>query len=65
MYIIELLIKLIKKKPGKKLKENIDLEDVQDCNHIFFPIDSDKEFLACSKCGFLIKNPQKKGALPH
>jgi hypothetical protein len=59
MYIIELLIKLINKKAIKKSEKNDEIEDMQDCNHIFFPIDSDNEFLACNKCGFLIKNPKK------
>jgi hypothetical protein len=60
MYIIELLIKMIKKKPPLKLEGNDEEDNSEICSHVFFPIDSDSEFLACSKCGFLIKNPKSK-----
>lgn len=46
--------------------ENIPLEDElldnesENCNHIFMPIDSTGEILACSKCGQLIKREELK-----
>lgn len=29
--------------------------DIDTCEHVFYPIDSSCEYLACSKCGKLIK----------
>lgn len=57
MYIVELLITL-KEKFSSKPKEEVlsDEKDYEDlaCEHIFVPLDSTKEVLACSKCGFLL-----------
>lgn len=65
MYIIELISKLIKNKKGEKLNQKntpmppeIDYEET--CNHIFLPIDSTGETLACSKCGLIVKNDSSK-----
>lgn len=67
MYIIELFFKLkedyknkrglfsYKNKPVKK-----EVEPQEKCSHIFIPIDSTKEVLACSKCGMLVKKSEIK-----
>ena len=65
MYIFELINKLKKgKKTTKpKLIEEPPAEEIEDasvCNHVFMPIDSTKKVLACSKCGFVIKNDKMK-----
>lgn len=62
MYIIELLAKILNKKHEQKsvtTQENkTDYEEV--CSHIFLPIDSTGETLACTKCGLVInKNAEK------
>ena len=61
MYIIELFFKI---KDNiilqKNRKTNTTEEKEQEkCSHTFFPIDSTKRILACSKCGEIYK--LKKG----
>ena len=61
MYIFELLNRYINKKYIKK--DNYDPLDIdesaknddENCEHVFLPIDSTGEILACSKCGLVIK----------
>ena len=70
MYIIEKIIKLVIK--FRKREEDIilpnnennpELEDILTCNHTFMPIDSTKEILACSKCGYVVsKKRASKGS---
>ncbi len=67
MYIIELISKLYTKiknggfKFTKKRKEAVENEDeYSQCEHILIPIDSSKEILACSKCGFIVKTEKLK-----
>ncbi len=65
MYILELISELIKKNKTKDKDKIVDFalnqeindsdENEEDCNHIFIPIDSTKQTLACSKCGYVIK----------
>ncbi len=64
MYIIELFIKwLNKNKRGKStnpnniLKENYKEpeDEALSCEHKFMPVDSTGTVLACTKCGFVIK----------
>ena len=70
MYIFELINKL---KNRKNESEPVfdegdsefgagaeELEDASICDHVFMPIDSTKTVLACSKCGFVIKNTKTK-----
>lgn len=66
MYIFELINKL-KSKNKAQTQEFIEpeliegeLEDVSTCKHVFMPIDSTKTVLACSKCGYVIKNDKMK-----
>jgi len=60
MYIFELLFKLIKKRGKKKTSlynplENPSIEESEQCEHSFMPLDSTGETLACIKCGFIVK----------
>lgn len=67
MYFIELLVKYFKKDRFMEvlneheeknalnpLEEIPEVENDEDCEHIFMPIDSTGETLACSKCGLLV-----------
>lgn len=61
MYIIEFIAKLLKKEkeqPESLMPPEIDYEDT--CRHVFLPVDSTGETLACSKCGLVVKNDQSK-----
>ncbi len=63
MYIIELISKLIKKEePFKKKKPDMpqEIDYTETCSHVFLPIDSTGETLACSKCGLIVKNDSSK-----
>lgn len=67
MYIIELINKIRSRKKKKVefeelvFAENVvELEDTLTCNHVFMPIDSTKTVLACSKCGYVVKNSKMK-----
>ena len=52
MYILEKLIKFFK---TKKIKTKYRPSEIETCEHFFLPIDSSGEYLACTKCGKLIK----------
>ena len=43
---------------GEEITEPID--DALNCKHNFMPIDSTGEVLACTKCGFVIKQRKQK-----
>jgi len=67
MYIIELLIKIFKGKKYKKLipeytsATNSDLiENPDDCEHLFMPLDDSKEYFACKNCGIVVSKKQLK-----
>lgn len=66
MYIIELFNKLKKTKASKEPEfeeygEPVEeIEDALMCKHNFMPIDSTKTVLACTKCGYVIKNTKMK-----
>ena len=70
MYIIEKIIKLCLKLTKKEEniilpnnEDNPELEDILTCQHNFMPIDSTKEILACSKCGYVVtKKRASKGS---
>ena len=60
MYIIELFLKLKEDFKKRKNKPAAIIEDEPEkCSHLFIPIDSTGEILACSKCGEIYK--LKKG----
>jgi len=57
MYLIEALAKLwieYKKKKNKVVSKNN--ENEEHCEHFFLPLDSTADYLACNKCGFVVKN---------
>lgn len=58
MYIIELLAKMLKNRNNKS-KTNIIEEENEQCEHVYFAIDSSSDYLACNKCGNVIKNYKK------
>jgi hypothetical protein len=65
MYFIELITKWIK---GKKYERKVkfdpflqdDIETPVNCEHIFLPLDSTKEYFACSLCGLVVKREDLK-----
>jgi len=67
MYLIELIIKkFFKKEASEANKEfpeelNPDEEAYRNCEkHLYLPIDSSCDFLACKNCGHIMRNPNKK-----
>lgn len=66
MYLFELIVRWIfpnKKYEPKKQFDPFaqdDIENSQDCEHIFLPIDSSGDVLACSKCGLVVKRKDLK-----
>ncbi len=61
MYIIEVINKLLKSRKKSQTKNNNGDEDVElyeKCEHIFVPVDSTEQTLACSKCGLVVKKNQ-------
>ncbi|OLA76219.1 MAG: hypothetical protein BHW55_10500 [Candidatus Melainabacteria bacterium 35_41] len=65
MYILELVVKLFKKKKVEKQLEfdplaSDNIEISEECEHIFMPVDSTGEILACSKCGLVVNRKDLK-----
>ncbi len=73
MYFIELIVKYFKKDKFSEvlneydeknalnpLEEIPEVENEQNCEHIFMPIDSTGEILACSKCGLVVNKKDMK-----
>lgn len=63
MYFIELIIKKLTQKKGKLTHNPAtynELQDFENCEHIFMPIDSTNEILSCTKCGFMAKRSDIK-----
>lgn len=58
MYIFELIYNLIHKFSNRKKEppNKNEVVYVDNCEHIFLPVDSTKKILACSKCGLLVKS---------
>jgi len=58
MYIFEIIAKLIKNHRLKKNSSGISSSEENDenCSHVYLAIDSTKDYLACNKCGHVIKN---------
>lgn len=64
MYLLELITKYIQ---GKKYKRQNDFDpfaqdEVEEecCEHVFLPVDSTGEVLACSKCGLVVNKKDLK-----
>lgn len=60
MYIFELAAKLLKEKKHKKNINPPEIDYEEKCSHVFLPVDSTGETLACSKCGLIVKNDSSK-----
>lgn len=66
MYLLELIVKYIfpnKKFEARKKYDPLaqeELENNENCEHIFLPIDSTGETLACSKCGLVVNKKDLK-----
>lgn len=60
MYIIELIYKLLTKRKKKKTLVDIEEKEYVICEHLFLPLDSTKKYLACTKCGLVIKKEDEK-----
>ena len=56
MYFIEKFLKIFYKKSSTQKYQP---QNIEVCQHVFMPIDSSGEYLACSKCGKLMKNELK------
>ena len=63
MYILEVFIKWLNKRQTKEIiPEKPTFEDVDEaltCDHNFMPVDSTGLTLACTKCGFVVKERDK------
>lgn len=67
MYFIELLVNIFNKRHKPKNIENFNPlndklydEDYETCEHVFMPIDSTGEILACRNCGMVVKRKDLK-----
>jgi len=64
MYLIELIVKWINPKIKYKKKNDFDpfaRENIEeDCEHMFLPVDSTGDILACSKCGLVVSKEDLK-----
>ncbi len=68
MYFIELIVNAFIKNKNKKqmsaenydpMREETDT-DYEGCEHIFMPVDSTGEVLACRNCGLVVKRKDLK-----
>ena len=59
MYIIELIIKKLREKK-KAVSDTATTTEEDRCNHVFMPVDSTGEILACKYCGVLVKKENLK-----
>ncbi len=64
MYLIELIVKWINPKKKYKPQRTYDPfakdETEESCEHMFLPIDSTGETLACSLCGLVVNKKDLK-----
>ena len=64
MYILELFVKWLNKRQTKEIEpEKPSYEEVDEaltCEHNFMPVDSTGKVLACTKCGFVVKDSKGK-----
>ena len=63
MYLIELLVKKIKKKQREQTSYgplNTEFSEESKCEHIFMPIDSTGEILSCKNCGQIVNRKDLK-----
>lgn len=67
MYFIELFVNALKKRKKNIKTENFNPlddkfydEDYETCEHVFMPIDSTGEVLACRNCGLVVNRKDLK-----
>ena len=68
MYFIELIVNAILNRKKNKQKSDTDFdpmqenfeEDYESCEHIFMPIDSNGDILACRNCGLVVNRKDLK-----
>lgn len=63
MYFIELLVKRFRKKKSEQAYnplEGLREDKYESCEHIFMPVDSTGEILACSQCGQIVNKKDLK-----
>ncbi len=61
MYIFELIIKKFFKKNNGFIRQKTQEElEEERCEHVFMPIDSTGEILACRKCGAVVQKNRLK-----
>ncbi len=60
MYFIELIVKKILSRRRGYIKPQEFETDETRCEHVFMPIDSTGEILACSKCGVIVHKKDLK-----
>jgi len=62
MYIIELIVKkFFSHTQGYVKPKAHEEEESERCEHVFMPIDSTGEILACRKCGAVVRKKQLGG----
>lgn len=64
MYIFELLAQIFKKKENLNTYNPLDieenLEDDENCEHLFMPLDSSNTMFACKYCGLVVPKEKLK-----
>lgn len=67
MYIFELIVRYIKGKKYKKQtpdytpdKTEDILENPEECEHFFMPLDESREYFACKYCGLVVSHKELK-----
>ena len=65
MYILELVTKLFKKKKITKdesvlFQAEALSDNIEDCEHVFLPLDSSNTMFACKYCGLIVPREKLK-----
>lgn len=60
MYLIELIVKLFSKKNGYIRQKTPEELEEERCDHVFMPVDSTGEILACRNCGAIVHKSNLK-----
>ena len=63
MYILEVFVKWLNKRETKEVipqkPKYEDEDEALTCEHNFMPVDSTGTVLACTKCGFVVRDKDK------
>ncbi len=68
MYIFEIIAQLFKKKetvqhsydPLTNNSEDLPQDNIEECEHLFLPLDSSNEYFACKYCGIVVPKEKLK-----